>query len=241
MKKINALLIVLGLGILLTGCASTKTAKSTEKSVKSKTEYIIRENKKKANKKLENIKNLSLSQSTSASYVGLPTSMEELKSNKLFKFYTFSGQVLNWCEMKADDEVPLTKLEVKIDKSIAGEEIPKGKIVNVVFRGGYAKYSDLTTTLHEKYGESVYSKIDKNKEVFWEDQNAPIPRIGSKVVFVTTIISTDEKGEYSSAAPEFGTWVYNDKTQKYELNNKDLNAQKNYVKLTEEINQAVGK
>lgn len=247
MKKINAFLIVLGFGVLLTGCTSTKTVKSTEKSVKPKTEYVIRNNKEKAAKKLENTKNISLTPSastrnTSASYYGLAMSMQDLKQSKPFRFYTFSGQVLNWHEIKVEDDVPHTKLEVKVDKSFAGTDIAKDKVVDVVFPGGYAKYGNLTAALYQKYGDSVHSKIDKNKKVFWEDQRAPIPKIGSKVIFVTTVDpSQNEKDLYLASEPGFRTWVYNKKTKKYELNNKGLNVQKNDEKFTEEINHAVGK
>lgn len=253
MKKISALLIIFGLGLSLTACTSNKTVKSTKKVTKPKSEYVIRNNKEKAAKKLENTKNISLTPSAStgktlANY-NLAMSMQDLKQSKPFRFYTFSGQVLNWHEIKVEDDIPLTKLdvphtklEVKVDKSFAGTDIAKDKVVDVVFPGGYAKYGNLTAALYQKYGDSVHSKIDKNKKVFWEDQRAPVPKIGSKVIFVTTVDpSQNEKNLYLASEPGFRTWVYNKKTKKYELNSNDLNIQKNDEKFTEEINHAVGK
>lgn len=253
MKKIGLSIAIIGLIVVgLVGCSTTKKTVSTKKSSQEKIEQLITKNKKKIELKNKNIENLSSKMNSSFTYVSIASSVKELREDK--EITTIQGQVVDWKSLTAFDESPLTILKVSVDKSLTGKNVSKGTTVNVLYRGGYAKYGDITKTLSSKYGATTYAKIAKDETVFWEDSNAPIPRIGDKVILAP--ISNDYNGKskekiqwekdnsisnngktYFESAPELSTWIYNDKTKKYELNNKS--GAKDHEEFTNEINKLV--
>lgn len=185
-------------------------------------------------------------------YIYLNKSVADLKKDK--ETTTIEGQVIDWKTTNSDDEMPVTILKVNVDKSLTGKSISKNTIVNVLYRGGYTKYGNMTKALDKIYGGGVnlHESKSQNDIVFWEDSNVPIPRIGDRVILAP--ISNDYNGKskekiqweknnsisnngktYFESAPELSTWIYNDKTKKYELNNKS--GAKDYEKFTNEINE----
>lgn len=255
MKKIGLSIAIIGLIVVgLVGCSTTKKTASTKKSSQEKIEQLITKNKKKIELRNKNAENISRKIGQTADYIFLNKSVADLKKDK--ETTTIQGQIVDWKMTTSDDEMPVTILKVNVDKSLTGKSIPKDTIVNVLYRGGYAKYGDMAKIFSKTYGPGVglHENKSENDIVFWEDPNTPIPRIGDKVILAAIRNHYDGKSKqeiqwekdnsisnngktYFESAPELSTWIYNDKTKKYELNNKS--GAKDHEEFTNEINKLV--
>ncbi|GEO64835.1 hypothetical protein [Companilactobacillus nantensis] len=186
-------------------------------------------------------------QSTSVS-----TSLEQLQNHSQT---VIQGTVYNLQKMHSPEGMSYTKATIYVDRVISGDESIKDKNIYLALDGGLVSYDCW-------YAKNIGKNMDPKHEILVQNDEFPLPTIGSKVITGLVPNHLNETNAYNTALkqsgftinnsyaidnPQYDFWVKKPKATKYQLNNPKLRKftsnqrTKQLQKLTVLINQKYNK
>lgn len=254
MKKILMIILSLSVFGLVLSVYSVNTLKSSmtqhqkETRTLRNTNRMINSNRKQWDKQ---IANADVIESNELKNDGEPiaSSLEQLQNHSKL---VIEGTVYNLQKMNSPKNMAYTKVELHIDKVISGDKDIQGKRIYLAMAGGLVSF--------DHWYANMSKPKDFNHEILVNIEEAPLPKIGSKVITGVIPNVIDESSEYNDALKQSGftinnsyaisnqqynVWIKNPGKKKYVLNNTKVNkrAAKNndltkaLQKLTDQINK----
>lgn len=176
-------------------------------------------------------------------------SMDQLKNHSKS---VIKGRVYNLQKMVSPKNMAYTKATIHIDKVISGDKALQGHNVYVALAGGLVSFNHW-------YANMNHPK-DYDREVLVNNEEAPLPQIGSQVITGLIPNPIDESSDYNASLKQSGFtinnsyaadnlqynfWVKNKNQKKFVLNNPQIRKKaaenndltKSLNKLTSEINK----
>lgn len=177
------------------------------------------------------------------------TSLDQLKNHSKS---VIKGTVYKLDKMNSPKNMAYTKASVHIDQVISGDESLKNKTVYLALVGGLVSF--------DHWYANVNRPKDLNHEMLVKNEQAPLPKIGSRIITGVIPNTIDEPTDYNEALRQSGFtisnsyaidnlkynfWVKNRNSKKFILNNpkarkqtmKNDNLAEALENLTSEINK----
>lgn len=248
-------------GIMLSGCSPNsqikeKKQENTRAKIKKDTKFTeIKKDAKKNNLNFNNHFTVVAKKPYNDSSYLIPKTFDKLIDFGAETGETniaISGVVKNWHPYFESKGGAVTLLEVYVEKSYPTDKDDlSGKTIYVVHQGGSVKEGDLLAAKRvEKKKFDTAEKPQKDKIVFSENSEDPIPEIGSNVVLAISkvkekYLDDSRKLEYkkygldnvwSIMGAQHTEWIFDKTTKKYKYISKsvDENAN-NYLEQVNKI------
>lgn len=252
MKKIVLIVMALILVLPLAACSTKKQVPKVDKQT-----TLLQKNQKKWQQQIADLQ-VESSEGLINKSDFVPTSMESFKNRNTI---AIQGTVYNLEKMKSPDNKANLKATIHVDRVIKGDSSLKGQNIYTAVDGGI-------TTMNRFY-KNMNQTREADHEILVKYQEAPIPKIGSKVIVgmmpVGTVDDLDPENNnsvsvkksnnfklaktYNLTDIQYGMWVKDTKDKKYRLNNPQAltklsnnpDAKQGLEELTKELNQKLNK
>lgn len=174
MKKPLAVLALLSSILILTACGP----KTDNKSVKISESELLKKNTKNWHQQTKGAQLVHFSV-MHGDFVGSVHSLKAIE-NMHSDSSVIKGKLLNLHEVKYKQTkdfssiTPYTRMEIKVDNIIGGNKKPAHKVIDILFPNGLTPSNDLY--------KRINPHLKQGKKILVQDDNAPLPKIGSEVI-----------------------------------------------------------
>lgn len=174
MKNSLSFLAILLSALLLTSCGT----RSDKKPAKLSELELLKKNTQNWNHQTKGAQMVHLS----GTYNDFNGSVHSLKAieNMHSDSSVIKGKVLNLHQVKYNHSEEgsifpaYTRMEIKVNTIIGGNKKPAKKVIDVLFADGLTTYNS--------FYKRINPNLKRSRKVFVQDDNVPLPRIGSEVI-----------------------------------------------------------
>ena len=179
MKKSLIVIALLALVLPLSAC-SAKTSQDTEPQhqaakpdPKVVNKSLVKKNRQNWDKKVKGTELIHVNNFT-GDYIGMPKTLNDLLKVKDPGYALVKGTIYNLESMTAPKNMAFTKASIKVNQVLGGSKSSLGKVINLQLYGGLIS-SDV-------YYADMDRPVEANHELLVQNDAAPLPSIGSKVI-----------------------------------------------------------